>query len=71
MDNAYVDEVVKVRDHCHIIGKYKGCVHPDCNVSLKLNHKIPAHNLNWLEKYMNFSIINKLGFIDSFQLSSS
>ena len=46
LDNAYVDEVVKVRDHCHIIGKYKGCVHPDCNISLKLNHKIPAHNLN-------------------------
>ena len=71
MDNAYVDEVAKVRNHCHIIGKYKGCVHQDCNISLKLNHKIPARNLNWLEKYMNFSIINKLSFIDSFQLSSS
>ena len=24
-DNAYVDGDVKVRDHCHITGKYRGC----------------------------------------------
>ena len=71
-------------------------MHRDCNVSVKLNHKIPVvfHNQknydshltmqelgkfnlkinilpNGLEKYMSFSINNKLSFIDSFQFLSS
>ena len=45
-DNDYIDNDVKVRDHCHITGKYRGSVHRDCNND-KLNHKIPVifHNL--------------------------
>ena len=39
-DNDYVDNDVKVRDNCHITGKYRGSAHKDCNISLKLNHKI-------------------------------
>ena len=43
-DNYYIDNDVKVRDHCHITGKYKGSAHRDCNInqiiSVKLNHKI-------------------------------
>lgn len=27
----------KVRDHCHLTGKYRGAVHKSCN----LNYKIP------------------------------
>ena len=41
-DNTYVDGGVKVRDHCHITGKYKVSVHRDCNINFKLNHKIPV-----------------------------
>ena len=26
---------VKVRDHCHITGKYRGSAHRDCNVNIK------------------------------------
>ena len=95
-DNNYVGNDVKVRDHCHITGKYRGSAHRDCNINVKLNHKIPVvfHNLknhdshlimqeldkfnskvnvipNGLEKYMSFSINNKLSFIDSFQFLSS
>ena len=46
-DNDYVDNDVKVRDHCHITGKYSGSAHRDCNINLELNHKIPIvfHNL--------------------------
>ena len=40
-DNDYIDTDVKVRDHCHITGKYKGSAHRDCNINIKLNHKIP------------------------------
>ena len=45
-DNDYTDSSVKVRDHCHITGKYTGSAYRDCNINLKLNHKIPAifHN---------------------------
>ena len=90
-DNDYVDNAVKVGDHCHITGKYRGSAHRYCNINLKLNHKIPVvfrnlrnydshlimHELskfnlkknvipNGLEKYMRFTISNKLSFIDSF-----
>ena len=41
-DNDYVDNDVQVRYHCHTIGKYSGCAHRDCNINLKLHHKIPA-----------------------------
>ena len=95
-DNDYIDTDVKVRDHCHIIGKYRGSAHRDCNINLRLNHKIPivVYNLknydshlvmqelgkfnlkisvipNGLEKFMSFTINNKLSFIDSFQFLSS
>ena len=39
-DNNYIDNDVKVRDHCHITGKYRGSAHRDCNINVKLNHKI-------------------------------
>ena len=37
----------KVRDHCHITGKYTGATHWSCNVNPKLSTKIPVifHNL--------------------------
>ena len=46
-DNDYINGDVKVRDHCHITGKYRGSAHRDCNINVKLNHKIPVvfHNL--------------------------
>ena len=41
------DTDVKVRDHCHITEKYGGFAHRDCNINLKLNHKLSVvfHNL--------------------------
>ena len=46
----YVDNNIKVRDHCHITGKYRGAAHADCNINLKLNNKIAIvfHNLKKL-----------------------
>ena len=95
-DNDYIDTDVKVRDHCHITGKYKDSAHRDCNFNLKLSHRTPtvSQNLqnyyfnlimqelgkfnlkislipNGLEKYMSFTINNKLSFIDSVQILSS
>ena len=95
-DNDYVENDVKLRDRCHITGKYRGSAHRDCNINVKLNQKLPAifHNLkkyyshlimqkldkfnlkinvipNALEKYMIFTMYNKLSFFDSFQFISS
>ena len=33
-DNDYIDKDVKLRDHCHITGKYRGSPHRDCNINL-------------------------------------
>ena len=38
-DNVYVEKDIKVIDHCHITGKYRGSAHRGCNVTVKLNHK--------------------------------
>ena len=44
-NNCIVD--IKARDYCHITGKYRGSAHRDCNINVKLSHKIPVvfHNL--------------------------
>ena len=33
-DNNYIHTDVKVRDHCHITGKYRGSAHRDCNTNI-------------------------------------
>ena len=32
----------KVRDHCHITGKFRGAAHWDCNINFQLTKKIPV-----------------------------
>ena len=41
-DNDYFDNDIKIRDHCHITRKYRASAHRDCNINVKLNHKIPV-----------------------------
>ena len=45
-DNDYIDKDVKLRDHCHITGKYRGSPHRDCNINLKLNDKFLSYLAN-------------------------
>ena len=59
-DNDYVDNDVKVRDHCHIILKYRGSAHGDCDINLKLNHKSLVVFLN-LKNYDSHLIMVDLG----------
>ena len=58
--NTYVDGDVKVRDHCHINERYRRSAHGDCNINVKLNHKIPVVFCN-LKKYYSYLIMQKLG----------
>ena len=60
----YVDNDVKLRFHSHITGKYRASAQRDCNIKLKLNHKIPIvfHNL---KNYDSHLIMQKL---DKFNL---
>ena len=41
------DDHEKVRDHCHVTGKFKGAGHWGCNINLQLTKKFPVifHNL--------------------------
>ena len=61
-DNDYVDNDVKVRDHCHITGKHKGSVHRDYKINVKLNHKIPVvlHNLKNYDSHLIMQELGKL-----------
>ena len=53
-DNDYTDNDIKVRDHCHITGKYRDSSQRDYNINVKLNHKIPvvSHNLKKDDSYL-------------------
>ena len=59
-DNNHIDNEVKVRDHFHITGKYRGSANRDSNINVNLNHKIPVtfHNL---ENYDSHLIMQELG----------
>ena len=53
----------KVRDHCHIIGKFRGAAHRDCNINLKLTKKVAVifHNLKGYGSHLSFSELDNFG----------
>ena len=61
----YTDKDVRVRDHCHITGKFRGSAHQECNLKLMIkpeNLKIPVifHNLRGYDSHF---IMQQIGEI--------
>ena len=51
----------KVRDHCHITGKYRGAAHFSCNANLKLSKKVPVifHTLRGYDNHLIIKEVSK------------
>ena len=64
-EKKYTDKDIRVRDHCHITGKYRGSAHQECNLQLRVNPeevKIPVifHNLRGYDSHF---IMQEIGAI--------
>ena len=62
-DGIFTDDNRKVRDHCHVSGKYRGAAHNICNLQLRLSPEIPIyfHNLKGYDSHHLMLKIGELG----------
>ena len=51
----------KVRDHCHVTGKYRGSAHCSCNINLRLTKKVLVifHDLKGCISHLIIRVIGK------------
>ena len=51
----------KVRDHCHVTGKFRGAASWNCNIIFQLTKNIPVifHNLRGYDSHLNFKELDK------------
>ena len=51
----------KVRDHCHVTGKFRGAAHCNCNINLQLTRKAPVifHSSRGYDSHLIFCELDK------------
>ena len=51
----------KVRDHCHVTGKFRGAAHWSCNINFQTTKKFPVifHNLRGYGSHLIFNELDK------------
>ena len=61
-NKKYNEKDIRVRDHCHITGKYRGSSHQYCNINFQLTDKIPVifHSLRGYDSHF---IMQEIGEI--------
>ena len=59
-NNKYIKNDIRVRDHEHVTGKYRGSAHKMCNLKFRLSTKVPVifHNLRGYDSHF---IIQEIG----------
>ena len=61
-NKKYSEKDIRVRDHCHITGKYRGSAHQDCNINYRLTDKVPVifHNLKGYDSHFIMQTIGEI-----------
>ena len=61
-NKKYLEKDIRVRDHCHLTGKYRGSAHQDCNINFRLIDKIPVifHNLRGCDGHFIMQTIGEI-----------
>ena len=59
--NLIDNDEEKLRDHCHVTGKFRGEAHGSCNINLQLTKKSSEifHNLRGYDSHLIFSELDK------------
>ena len=52
----------KLRNHCHVTGKFRDAAHWSCSVNLQLTKKVPVifHNLRGYDSHLIFRELQRL-----------
>lgn len=63
-EKEFSEQDYKVKDHCHLSGKYRGAAHNSCNLQFQLPKKIPLiiHNAKGYDSHFIIANLNKSVF---------